>query len=125
MEGLALYGAEVVPNSFHNVGAFDYIVTFIPARDVRVTVCLSIADWQTESDVVITNMTTLPVEECGKGYGSRVIEIIIRWATVNHFNEIEAVQVSNPNAERFWERNGFEKLPEPNPIGNYVRYLNH
>ena len=108
-----------------NVGGFEYVLTFCPNDQVRVTVAFCLADWQTDSDVVITNMTTLPEVEQGKGYGSQVIDIIIDWATRNKFNEVRAVQVSNPKAQNFWEKNGFIYLPEPNPTGDCVYYISY
>jgi GNAT superfamily N-acetyltransferase len=118
---LSQRGALIIP-SFDNVGAFVYELEF-PFNVALVTVSISIAEWQTNSDVVITNMTTFPVADRRKGYGSRIIGIITKWARHNKFNEIRATQVSNSHNQRFWERNGFILLPAPNPIGDLVLEL--
>lgn len=118
---LSRKGAQIAP-SLDNIGAFDYVLVF-PFNEIQVTVFISIADWQTNSGVVITNMTTLPATDRRKGYGSLAIRAIREWACHNKFNEIRATQVSDTDAQRFWERNGFILLPEPNPIGDLVLKL--
>ena len=103
----------------NNVGAFDYIVQFT-FSEIKVTVYLCFYDHQVLSDLVITNMTTLPAEERGKGWGSKVVSFLLDWGRENGFNEIRATQVGNPDSERFWEKNGFILTPEPNECGDWV-----
>lgn len=73
------------------------------------------------SDLVITNMTTLPDAEKGKGYGSQAIEALLRWAKDNGMKEIRATQVSDPQSSNFWQKNGFTKTG--NQFGDHVKML--
>ncbi len=115
-------GAHIV-SSLRNFGAFDYELTFCPSQGVQVTVFVSIGDWQTDSAITITEMTTLPETVRKKGYGSQAIKRIIEWARRHNFNEIRATQVSSPDARRFWEQNGFTYVTDPNPTGDLVLQL--
>ncbi len=110
------------PN-INNVGAFDYVIQFL-FGEVRVTVHFCFYDHQVLSDVVITNMTTLPYGECSKGWGSKIVSYFLEWGRENNFNEIRATQVGNPRSEKFWEKNGFTLAPEPNDCGDWVYVFN-
>ena len=103
----------------NNVGSFDYVIQFL-FGEARVTVYFCFCDHQVLSDVVITNMTTLPYEECSKGWGSKVVSYFLEWGRENGFKEIRATQVGNPRSEKFWEKNGFTVVPEPNDCGDWV-----
>ena len=74
-----------------------------------VTVRVASDDEQSGADLIITNMTTLPVTDTGKRYGSGVIQILLHWARKMNLHNIQAVQVSK-QSETFWIRNGFKKL---------------
>lgn len=113
-------GAVITPER-QNVGAFEYQVQF-PFEDEKavVTIFLSLKERQTDSDVVITNMTTLPDTAKSKGLGSRVLEYVLDWANENGLNEVRATQVSNERSQKFWEKNGFKEIKGPNPTGDFV-----
>lgn len=113
------YPLIILEPNIKNVGAFDYVIQFL-FGGARVTVYLCFCDHQVLSDVVITNMTTLPYEECSKGWGSKVISYFLEWGRENGFKEIRATQVGNPRSEKFWEKNGFTLAPEPNDCGDWV-----
>ena len=61
-----------------DIGSFQYVVGFrfedVPPL-AKVTVFLSLAEYQTTSDVTITNMTTLPQTSCRHGFGSQAIRL--------------------------------------------------
>lgn len=93
-----------------------YMLTF--ANDEGSThIRINLTDYS-GADLVITNMTTLPVEQIGSGYGSTAIRRLIAWAHQNNLKTIRAVQVQQ-QATGFWEKNGFVRLPEPNPTSDY------
>ena len=73
------------------------------------TLRVGLADEQSGADIVITNMTTLPDTEKNKGYGTSAVRCLIACAMKVGVKNIQAVQVQLPS-ERFWIRNGFEKL---------------
>lgn len=102
-----------------------YRLSFIFPEDVRVTVRVLLHD-ETGSDVVITNMTTLPVagkeDMTHKGYGSKTIYSIIEWAKSQNLHEIRATQVGD-HVKDFWIKNDFTLVPEPNPTKDYVKSL--
>lgn len=124
VDELTRHNFQVITN-WNCVSAFEYLLTFHPSpeSDASITLSVSIADWQTGSDVAINTMITLPTKERCRGYGKRAIDVLVGWATRHGFREIRAVQVSDSNAERFWQKNQFVRLPEPNPTGDYVRIL--
>ncbi len=105
-----------------NVGAFEYIVQFPFPEGVIVTICLLLKDWETTSDVVITNMTTLPPDMTDKEFGSRAIRFILDWALRHDMKEIRATQVID-EVDPFWIKNGFTKCPPPNKTGDLIRRL--
>lgn len=73
----------------------------------------------TGSDIVITNMTTMPEEQKGKGFGSEAIRNILNWAHDNNLKEIRASQVQSHN-ESFWIKNGFVKDKGPNQSSDFI-----
>jgi len=124
VEQLLSQGAMLSPRPphDHNVGAFEYTLRFFVGEAI-VRVELSLKEWQTTSDVVITNITTVPVSERSKGSGSQAIARLIAWARHHRLNEIRAAQVNNPASERFWVRNGFVRCAAPNPTSDFVLVL--
>jgi predicted GNAT family N-acyltransferase len=97
------------------------IVQFNFEQNTVVTIRLLFHD-QTNSDVVITNMTTLPEEQKGKGFGSRAIKEILRWAQDNKLTEVRATQVESAN-EKFWIKNGFVKDSKHNNSNDFIRAI--
>jgi len=67
--------------------------------------------------LTITNMTTLPHEMKHRGYGTLALEQVLRWAAIHDLVTVRAVQVQS---ERFWIKNRFEKLAEPNPCNDFA-----
>lgn len=117
------YQNAIVTTDTRNVGAFEYNVRFSFDKGTMVTVTILLKEWQTDSDVVITAMTTLPESERQKGYGRNVIERIIAWSKSHGWNEIRATQVSDEGAKEFWKKMGFLRVPPPNKTGDYVRVI--
>lgn len=113
------YGAMVVPCQTSTVGDLPYVARF-QFQDAVTTVYFLLKDHQTESDVVITNMTTLPIEHRSDGYGSKALQLVLKWATANGLTEVRGTQVHNDRSESFLERNGFKKYPKPNPCNDFV-----
>lgn len=109
-----LFEAEVKKDELEGA----YIVTF-QFEEVESTIRFILNDSETKADITITNMTTLPDEEQGKGWGSIALRNIIRSAKANNLNNIQAVQVQD-QSEAFWLKNGFVKMAEPNPTGVFV-----
>ncbi len=77
-------------------------------------------DHQTDSDVVIENITTLPDDKKRHGFGSKAIAKILQWATDRGLKEIRATQVAGEINKNFWEKNGFVLQKEPNPCRDFV-----
>lgn len=99
-------------------GMDAYVATF-DFESVVTTIRFILNDRQTGADVVITHMTTLPDNEQGKGWGSKAVKTILRWAKANKLSNIQADQVQI-ESESFWTANGFVKSPEPNPTNVFV-----
>lgn len=118
------YGAKTCPEDSPEIGALPYIVEFSFEDDVVVTLFIMLMDWQTDSDVVITNMTTLPTDKQNKGFGKKAINCFLQWARNNHLRDVRATQVSKDN-EGFWLKNGFLKCKEPNPCNDFILLLTH
>lgn len=85
--------------------AGSWKLTFVFDRAVT-TIRVVFDDFQTGADMVITNMTTLPDTETGKGWGRRALADLLIWADRCDLRDIRAVQVQ-PLAEAFWEKSGF------------------
>lgn len=94
-----------------------YILKFSSAEAVT-TVRIVFNDYS-GADLIITNMTTLPESQTGKGLGSGAIQKILAWATTSKMRDIRAVQVQN-QSENFWIKNGFEKIGNPNPTNDFI-----
>lgn len=118
---LTEYGATVEPEESSVIAELSYSIQFA-FEGAIVTVIFLLKDHQTDSDVVITNMTTLPKSQCGKGFGSQAIQTLLAWATDNGLGEMRATQVSGEN-ESFWQGNGFVKCQDPNPCNDFVHVL--
>ena len=97
-----------------------FFALFLNDLSAETHIFFQLMDWQTNSDVVITNMTTLPKEKCRHGFGSDAVRIFLEWARENDLHEIRATQVGDSDSQRFWEKNGFVRCAEPNPCGDYV-----
>jgi hypothetical protein len=121
MDELTDLGASsILRENTREVGAIPYRVTFKFEGGIVVTVRMVFEDWQAPtSDVVITNMTTLPVTEVGKGYGSIALTNILLWTRHCNLKEMRATQVQKLSTT-FWEKHGFVKAPEPNPTNDYI-----
>ncbi len=89
-------------------GEEAYILRF-NSENAKITIRVVLNDKQSGADLIITNMTTLPESERGKGLGSVVVGKLLEWATKNGLSNIQAVQVQS-DSERFWISNGFEKM---------------
>jgi hypothetical protein len=74
---------------------------------------------ENKENVVITNITTLPDTEKGKGYAPEAIKLIIDWAKKNGFENIIATQVQEHN-ENFWKKNGFQLAPNGEQMGDFI-----
>lgn len=103
-----------------NVGAFEYKLIFMPNTWMKLSTTIAIAEWQSDSDVVITNITLQPPTERRRGYGSSIVRELISWAKENGWNEIRATQVVNPSSKQFWIKNGFVFAPEPNQTSDFI-----
>jgi GNAT superfamily N-acetyltransferase len=100
--------------------SIPFVATFLYDGGVKVTICFQFMDRQTKSDVVITNMTTLPREARSHGFGSRAVQTFLEWAKENNLHEIRATQAGDPDSHRFWLKNGFVQAPDPNPCRDCV-----
>ena len=87
-------------------------------EDAMVTIRIGLNDYS-GADMVITNMTTLPDDMKGQGYGSTVEQELITAATAQGMKDIRAVQVQKLS-QTFWEKNGFVKAPEPNNTNDFL-----
>lgn len=114
------YGAKTSPENSTIVGVLPYIVKFFfQEYNAVTTIRIIFKDHQTDSDMVITNMTTLPSDKQREGLGSKAIRFILKWARDNNLKDVRATQVSKSD-EAFWRKNGFEKADEPNPCNDFV-----
>ncbi len=118
LESLEKFGATITADKFES-GA--YIVQFNFEEEIKTTLRILFHD-TTGSDLVITNMTTLPDEAKGKGLGSSSVQNILEWARSNNFNEVRATQVQT-ESEGFWVKNGFIKDEEYNLTNDYVYHF--
>ena len=85
---VATHRACVIPD-FMNVCAFEYNLTFRIEMGLIVTVNILLHEWQTDSNIVITNITTLPILERRKGYGSHVLAWLLEWAKKKNIMKFE------------------------------------
>mgnify|MGYP001602237282 FL=1 len=85
-----------------------YVIQFgFEEGGIKTTIRILFQD-ETGSDVVITNMITLPYQQTGKGFGSKTVQRILQWSRDCHFNEVRATQVQR-ESEDFWIKSGFKK----------------
>ncbi len=96
----------------------DAHILKFPRAEAITTVRIVFNDYS-GADLIITNMTTLPESQTGKGLGSAAIQKIVAWATTKGMRDIRAVQVQS-QSENFWVKNGFEKMENPNPTNDFV-----
>ncbi len=113
------YEATASPDIFGSA----YVIQFHFKQEGVMTTLRILFDDQTGSDVVITNMTTLPEVKTGKGYGSKAVQSVIAWAQDNNLNEIRATQVESSN-EKFWIKNGFTKITGENKTNDFIYKIN-
>jgi hypothetical protein len=95
----------------------SYRLTF-PEQETTTTIRIGLKD-ESGADLIITNITTLPEDKQGLGYGSKAIKKLIEWSLENNLRDIRAVQVQE-ESEGFWIKNGFKKKDEPNPTNDFV-----
>jgi hypothetical protein len=109
------------------VGLLPYTMTMRCALSAehppsgRVTIRFVLLDSHSDSDVTITNMTTLPAGLRSAGKGSIAIGIVLEWMREVGFTTLRATQVGHPDSARFWMKNGFVRAPAPNPTSDYIR----
>ncbi len=104
-QGLEKYATRVTPEK-RQTGAYRISFQF---EGAVTTVRIVLGDYS-GSDVLITNMTTLPDDMKSKGFGTQAIGLIKQWAGENNLGEIRATQVPDPDAQSFWvDKNGFVK----------------
>jgi len=118
------YGAEVEAEETKTVSELSYFACF-EFDGALVTIGFNLKDWQTDSDVVITTITTLPETEYRKGHASRAVQKLLHWARDNGLNEVRATQVGNQASEAFWRSNGFVLCQMPNPCHDFVYLLSN
>ncbi len=105
------------------VGAIPFCATFTFLGSVVTNIFFQLMDFQRqESDVVITNIKTLPPQARRKGFGLQAVRKILVWAAEHELHEVIATQVSSDENRNFWQKNGFSRCPDPNPSGDYVHY---
>ncbi len=92
------------------------ILTFLRGR-ARVTIRIVFEDEQSDADLLITNMTTLPDSKKNLGNGSVCLKTLTNMATRFGFENIQATQVQRAS-ENFWVCNGFVGLK--NPTNDYI-----
>jgi predicted GNAT family N-acyltransferase len=100
-------------------GQQAYILKFTQDESTT-TVRIALHDMQSDADLIITHMTTLPESERHKGYGARAIEVVLDWAKNSNLYNILAVQVT-PGSEGFWASLGFEETGDETGDFRYVR----
>lgn len=116
MVGELLEDGFAVACETRDVGCVSYTI-----RRFEVVIRFALLDHQVSSDVVILSIGVSPNFR-GAGLGSAAVAELVQWATRNNLDrEIRATQVSNPRAARFWEKCGFQRAPDPNPCGDYLR----
>lgn len=107
--------ATVESDLMRQAGA--YVLKF-PNSGAVTTIRIVLNDYS-GADLVITNMTTLPSDQTGKGLGSGAVKKVLTWAQDRGMKDVRAVQVQK-QSEGFWEKNGFIKIEEPNPTNDFI-----
>jgi hypothetical protein len=102
---LQRYGAAVLHTKTNLVGSVPFVAEFHFMDHQRKT-----------ADIVITNVTTLPRENCKKGHGSVALKIFLDWAKKSGFKEVCATQVGPVG---FWTKRGFVRYAEPNQCNDF------
>ncbi len=121
VKSLEKYGAAVeFDEDSRDAAALHYRAIFLFPEDVIVTVGIILMDYQTDSDVVIETMTTLPGRKTRKGFGSRAISSILQWAAGVSIKDVRATQVMGEANENFWRKNGFIQQDIPNPCNDFI-----
>ncbi len=106
------------------VSALHYkIKFFFDDHRAIVTIGIILMDYQTDSDLVIATMTTLPAHRRRDGFDTDAIGRIKEWALSNNLRNVRATQVSGFENEKFWMKNGFRKLEGENPCNDFVCQL--
>lgn len=118
---LQMYGANVeYDDESNDMAALHYRALFLFPEDTIVTIGIILMDHQTDSDVVIETMTTLPEFQKRKGFGSKAIAKVLQWAANSGLKDIRATQVAGKSNESFWRKNGFIQQENPNPCNDFV-----
>jgi len=118
---LKTYDASVESDEdAHDVAALHYRITFSFPENTVVTIGIILMDHQTDSDVVIETMTTLPALRRRTGFGSKAIAKVLQWAADHGLKDVRATQVAGRDNESFWRKNGFIRQKEPNPLNDFV-----
>ncbi len=113
LESLLSWGAVIQPDRQVR-GTYVIIFTHTEAKT---TIRIGLCD-PTGAGAVITNITTLPEGMRGHGFGSHALEQLLAAMIICGLKDIRAVQVQE-RSERFWIKNNFIKVPEPNPCNDY------
>ena len=118
---LEKYGARVESDEdSHDMAALHYRIVFSLSEDTVVTIGIILMDYQTDSDVVIETMTTLPEHRRRIGIGSKAIAKVLQWAADHNLKDLRATQVAGEENENFWRKNGFTPQEEPNPCNDFI-----
>lgn len=96
--------------------AIPFVATFTYENGAKTSIFFQLMSDQTDSDVVITHMTTLPESSCRYGFGSKTVQALLAWSKENNLHEIRATQVGDSASQGFWEKNGFVKCLYPDPL---------
>jgi hypothetical protein len=115
---LQRYGAAVLHTKTNLVGSVPFVAEFLARGESAVTrIWFQFMDHQRKTaDIVITNVTTLPRENCKKGHGSVALKIFLDWAKKSGFKEVCATQVGPVG---FWTKRGFVRYAEPNQCNDF------
>lgn len=90
-------------------------LSFSPQEDIVATIKVNF-EGENYKDLAITNMTVFP--ETRTGVGSSTLNIL-KENSVGKFSRVVAVQISDPESENFWIKNGFTKCIGENPNNDY------
>jgi hypothetical protein len=101
-------------------GSYILVFTFGYCSKTRATIRCVLKDKQSGADMAITNMTVLPYEWCGHGFGTAALKILLKNALAQECSNIQAMQVQR-QSERFWVKNGFEPLKNETNDFRYTR----
>lgn len=122
IEQIYMYGLKplpLLPHELLEVGCLPFKVSMEKEGAVT-TIRFLLFDHNSNSDLVITNMTTLPEERQRQGMGMAAVRKLRAWAYDCGMQTVRATQVQQ-QSEGFWKRIGFTRASEPNPCNDYVR----